>query len=204
MKNFTLTVLLIISFSAKAQENSEGNEKGLWSANTFFGICNVEAKDTYKINANVYGANLGREFYISRNMSVLTLLEHQTVTGDYTLGDARAFQTNKLIKVPVSTRFYTDRKAVTSLYIEIGLYGSYLYHGESEIVSEDISTSDSNLGTELGVLLNAGVSHQVSDWLAVRLSLAGQNAVMANGSDNTPDTKISNLYAFNLGAAIRF
>ena len=201
MKNlFFILILLFQSTILFSQETLETvDAKGEWFVNNYFGVAVLEAEDFFKTNAIAVGGMIGREFYLTKNYSLLAGLEHQRLMTDV----SGIYVQNMFLNLPLGFRFYSSTEKPTSVFIDGGLYAGYLYNSKVEDVIADNEDSESGEGFNFGAWTTLGVQHRLNDSFNVRLGLQMQTDLFQSYADDVLKYKIKGVYAFQIGLGYR-
>ncbi len=199
-----LLILICIFFmhSSNAQiEYPQNQNKGEWIVTNYFGYVILEVENTYKTNATIYGGTFAKEFKLSESYSILAGVEHMRVRSDIQLDGENAFISQNFLQVPVNIRMHVGEDR-TTLYLDLGLYGAYLYKSKVEIILEGFDETEKGLGFNFGLAGGFGVSHVVAQNLKFQFGIHTQKDVLQSYKD--AKIEISELYALRLGVTILF
>jgi len=195
--------IFFISSSNAQIEYPQNQEKGGWFFTNYFGFAILKVEDSYKTNATLYGGTIAKEFKFSQNYSIIAGVEHLRVRSDIQLAGENAFISQNFLQIPVNVRmnFGEDR---TTLYLDLGLYGAYLYNSNVEIISEGIHETEKGLGFNFGLASGFGVSHVVAQNLKFQFGFHSQTDILQSYKEANTKTELSELYALRFGVAILF
>lgn len=186
-----------------AQEQSFSEEKsGEWFVDTYFGTVTLEAEDSFKVNGNVTGGTIGREFILNENFSLLSGLEHLRTRADFQNQNQQVFLNNNYIRIPINLKYGYLFSEKTSVYVEGGIYGGYLYTSKFEIIAENFDDKERGLGFNFGLHAGVGIKHQLNEYFNMSLGFISQGDFATSFENDMPEYRLSDLYAFRLSAGI--
>jgi hypothetical protein len=183
----------LVSYS---QENDININKGEWFINTFIGFSNIEKENSYKLKSIVYGSNFGKKFNFKNNFSLLTGLEIQKISSDYSLNNEQLYIQNTLLKIPLNIRYSTNGNS--KIYVDLGIYGGYLANSAQESITINSENTSKNLGSNYGVLFGFGTSQKITEYLSFKFGFVSQTDLFQSYK-NTPKMSVSDLYVVNFG-----
>lgn len=193
-------LMMVPSYSQQPEETSK---KGEWFVTSYFGNATLEVENTFKTTAQVAGGALGRQMPLGDNLSLIAALELQRVRADVELEGSNTFLANNYAKLPVLVELGPQVANTTKLYVQAGPYASYLFVASLEQVAENVDIEDTNLGFSIGIQAGAGLAHQFTDFLSLRLGLLAQTDLLESYNNDSPQFRLRDIYAFQLGAGIK-
>ncbi|WP_082830737.1 outer membrane beta-barrel protein [Cochleicola gelatinilyticus] len=207
MKYFILVFLLLCITEAFSQQPEAAlkEKKGEWIFTAYFGNATLTAKKSFKVNANVAGGFIGKEFVVSNSFSLITGITNQHVRASYndTQG-LQSFITNNSLQLPVTARYSGDFESGFSYFVSFGGYGSYLY---SATVENEISGQDDKikgLGFNFGLVADIGIKKYFTEHLSISVGLKTQGDQFQSYKDDKQEFELTNVYLFEVGIGYRF
>ncbi|MBT0608859.1 outer membrane beta-barrel protein [Aequorivita echinoideorum] len=194
---------LITSIFYAQEQPSNLDKNGEWFVNSYFGTVTIEAEDSFKVNGNVAGGTVGREFILNENFSLLTGIEHLRSWTDFQNQNQQIFLKNNYIKIPINFKLGYLFSEKTSAFAEVGVYGGYLYTSKVEIISENFEDREKGLGFNFGLHAGVGIKHQLNEYFSMSLGFISQGDFATTFDDDTPEYKLSDLYAYRLSAWVK-
>jgi hypothetical protein len=192
--------MMVPSYSQQPEEAYNTSE---WFVTSYFGNATLEVENTFKTIAQVAGGALGRQLPLGDNLSLIAALELQRVRADLDLEGSNTFLANNYAKLPILVELSATVTSATKLYVQAGPYASYLFLATLEQVAENVDVDDTNLGFSFGIQASAGLAHQFTDFLSLRLGLLAQTDLFESYNNDSPQFKLRDVYAFQLGAGIK-
>jgi hypothetical protein len=198
MKNKLFYFVLFITLNICSQESL--TTKGDYFANYFFGNATIESDNNYKVNANAVGGGLGKEFILSKQLSLIAAFEYLRI--QYAIpvraSSSPLFQVNNFIKVPFLLRYGDEFTEKATIYAKTGMYIASLYKVKVESIALNSSRKENNAGYSFGMQLNLGFKYQLSDIYSFGFGLNSQADLFQSYKDSVPEIKIVELYSFQL------
>ncbi len=190
--------VLFITLNVFSQENLAS--KGDYFGNLFFGNATIESENTYKVNADAVGGSVGKEFILSKQLSLIVAVEHLRIQYEIpvTTNSSQLFQVNNFIKIPVLLRYRHEFIEKSTIYAETGIYAASLYKLKVENIALNSSQKENNVGYNFGLQLNVGFRYQLSDIYSFEFGLNSQADLFQAYDDSVSDIKIVELYSFQL------
>ena len=202
MKKMILLCLLVIqSLILYSQESKENNtNKGEWIVSNYIGLSTLENEDNFKINGNVIGGMIGKEFILSNTFSLVTGIETLRVKSDFSNTDSQQlYLKNSYLKIPVGIRYRYTASEKTSFFIDGNLYGSYLYNSKTENEALNIKETEKDLGANFGIQAIVGLHHQLDEILSFNIGINTQSDLFTIYDNSVSDYKLKDLYAIQVG-----
>ena len=198
MKNNFFFFVLFITLNVFSQESLA--TKGDYFANYFFGNATIESKNNYKVNANTVGGIMGKEFILSKPLSLITAFEYIRIQYEIPViaNTSPVFQVNNFINVPVLLRYGLEFEEKTTIYAETGIYVASLYKLKVENIALNSSQRQNNVGYNFGLQLNLGFKYQLSDMYSFGFGMNTQADLFQAYSKSVSEIKIVELYSFQL------
>ena len=198
MKNKFLCAILLVALQVFSQENN--SSKGNYFANFYFGNATIESETSYKVNADALGGSVGKEFILSKPLSLITAVELLRIQYEIPAASTSSplFQVNNFIKIPVLLRYGHEFAAKARLYAETGIYIASLYGVKIENSALNSCQKESNVGYNFGLQLNMGLRYQLSDIYSFEFGLSSQGDIFQVYDDTFSNLKIAELYSFQL------
>ena len=198
MKNNFFFFVLFITLNVFSQESLA--TKGDYFANYFFGNATIESENNYKVNANAVGGVVGKDFILSKKLSLIAAFEYLRIQYaiPLTTNSSPLFQVNNFIKVPVLLRYGHEFAEKSTIYAETGLYAASLYKVKVENIALNSSQKENNVGYSFGLQLNLGFKYQLSDIYSFGFGLNSQADLFQAYNDSVAEIKIVELYSFQL------
>ena len=198
MKNKILFSLLFVALNLFSQENNDS--KGDYFTSFYFGNATIESETNYKVNADVVGSSLGKEFILSKPLSLIVAVELLRIQHEIpvTTGSNPLFQVNNFIKIPVLLRYgqqFTDK---STMYAETGIYAASLYKLKVENIALNSSQKENNVGYNFGLQLNLGFNYRLSDSYSFGFGINTQADLFQTYNGAVSEIKIVELYSFQL------
>jgi hypothetical protein len=196
MKNNFFLFVLFISLNVFSQESAAS--KGDYFGNFFFGNATIESKSTYKVNADVVGGSIGKEFVLSKQLSLIAAVEHLRIQYEIpsATNSSPLFQVNNFIKIPVLLRYGHEFEEKSTIYAETGMYVASLYKLKVEDIALNSSLKENTVGYNFGFQLNLGFRYQLSDIYSFDFGLNSQADLFQAYNDSVSEIKIVELYSF--------
>lgn len=198
MKNNYFFLALFITLNVFSQESQD--TKGDYFANYIFGNATVESKNNYKVNANTVGGVVGKEFILSKPLSLIAAFEYIRIQYEIpvTVNSSPLFQVNNFIQVPILLRYGLEFEERTTIYAETGLYVASLYKLKVENIALNSSQKETNVGYNFGLQLNLGFKYQLNDIYSFGFGVNTQADLFQDYSNSVSEIKIVELYSFQL------
>ena len=198
MKNNFFFFVLFITLNMFSQENPDS--RGGYFGNFFFGNATIESKNTYKVNADVVGGSVGKEFILSKKLSLIVAAEHVRIQNEIPVmaTSRQLFQINNFIKIPILLRYGHEFLEKSTIYAETGIYAASLYKLKIENIALNSSQKENNVGYNFGLQLNVGFRYQLSDIYSFEFGLNSQSDLFQAYDDSVSEIKIVELYSFQL------
>ncbi|MGK0295532.1 MAG: hypothetical protein ACI884_001695 [Ulvibacter sp.] len=198
MKNNFFFFVLFITLNVFSQESLA--TKGDYFANYFFGNATVESENNYKVNANAVGGGVGKDFVLSKQLSLIVAVEYLRIQYEIpvTANSSPLFQVNNFIKMPVLLRYGHEFVEKSTIYAETGIYAASLYKVKVENIALNSSQKENNVGFSFGLQLNLGIMYQLSDIYSFGFGLNTQADLFQAYNDSVSEIKIVELYSFQL------
>lgn len=199
MKNKFLFCLMLVTLHLFSQENH--NSKGDYFTSFYFGNATIESENNYKVNADVVGGGVGKEFILSKPLSLMVAVELLRIQHEIpvTTGSNPLFQVNNFIKIPVLIRYSHEFKEKSTMYAETGIYAASLYKLKVENIALNSSQKENFVGYNFGLQLNFGVKFQLCDVYSIDFGLNTQADLFQAFNNSVGEIKIAELYGFRLG-----
>lgn len=193
---FSIVCLFVIT-TVNAQEEKL---RGVWVFNYQIGFGILEAKDAFKVNANIQNVLIGKEFLISKNYGLVTGIEFYDITSNFTdTASGQLFLRNRNLAIPVMLRNHTNISEKFSFYWDIGIYGNYIVDSRLENVADSFSLRDKGAGLTFGIVLNAGLQFILNERNNIFLGLGTRGDVLNSFSASQQEFKLSEVAMINLG-----
>ena len=198
MKNNFFFFVLFNTLNVFSQESLAS--KGDYFANFFFGNATIESKNNYKVNADAVGGSVGKEFILSKQLSLIAAVEHLRIQYEIpvTTNSSPLFQVNNFIKIPVLVRYGHEIIEKSTVYAETGIYAASLYKLKVENTALNSSQKENSVGYNFGLQLNIGFRYQLSDIYSFDFGLNSQGDLFQAYDDSVSEIEIVELYSFQL------
>jgi hypothetical protein len=198
MKNKFLFCLMLVTLHVFSQENHDS--KGDYFTSFYFGNATIESENNYKVNADVVGGGVGIEFILSKPLSLMVAVELLRIQHEIpaTTGSNPLFQVNNFIKIPVLLRYGYQFVDKTMIYAETGIYAASLYKLKVENIALNSSQKENNVGYNFGLQLNLGFNYRLSDSTSFGFGINTQADLFQSYNGSVSETKIVELYSFQL------
>lgn len=194
---FLLSITLI-----HAQEDSP---KGDWIINYQIGFGILEAKDTFKVNANIQSGFFGKEFMFSEKYGLVTGIEFYDITANFTdTSSGQLFLRNRNLAIPVMFRGYSDVTEKIKFYWDLGMYGNYIMDSRLENVADSFSLRDKGAGFTFGLILNAGLKFNLNESNNIFFGVGTRGDLLDSFSNNQQEFKFTEAAMINLGWGFKF
>lgn len=191
--------LLIVS-----QEETTNNNKGELIVSSSIGTSTLEAKNTFKINANVSEGFIGYEFMVNNKVSLISGLEILRIKADFNnAAGNQLFLTNNYINIPVLARLFLNREQKMEIFVDLGIYGSYLYKSKVEDIANNIKDTENGLGTSFGFQANIGAKYKVNEKLSISFGIKSKSDIVNSFKSSVQEFKLTDFYAFQLGLGLK-
>lgn len=198
MKKLVLSFVTIVLISLQSfGQNLKEKEKGFWFVNNYMGFAVLESEDSFKINTNVYGAVLGKEFMLSKRFDLLTGVDVQRMRGN--IPNSNFHLQSFTIKVPVSLSYNGTVSEKTSIQVQLGMYAGYLLKTTVEDPALDAGNIEKGLGFSFGAGTFIGFNHFVTENVGFQLGLISQGDLFHSFKEEYNTIKISDLHAVQFG-----
>jgi len=207
MQKIYLAVFLCFSTICFSQENENfrSSKKGNWIGTIYFGTATLKAENRFKINANVSGGFLGKEFLLDDEFSIVAGITNMHVRADfYNSISGQNFITNNQLQLPVSFRAKGAIVDRVSYYVGVGLYASYLYSSNLENEMLNNEDKEKGLGFNFGLLADLGMRYQFTDLFNMGIGFKTQGDQLDAFENGKQEFELSNFYAFEIGIGIVF
>jgi hypothetical protein len=171
----------------------------------YIGFATLTAEDVFKGNANIQGGTITKEFILNSKSSLITGVEMYRATADFTdTSGEQLYIRNQYVAVPVLYRMVYNRSAKISPYLDLGIYGAYLY--KSELENEALNTDDDEkgLGFNFGIQANLGAKFVVSDDFSIFLGLHSRTDLIDSYKSSKQEFELTETYLFKLGLGFKF
>lgn len=202
---FLISLICITQMSFSQEEiKSDDNQKGEWLVSNYIGFATLTAEDVFKGNANIQGGTIAKEFILNSRSSLITGIEIYRATADFTdTSGEQLYLRNQYVAVPVLYRLI-NRSAKISPYLDLGIYGTYLY--KSELENEALNTDDDEkgLGFNFGIQANLGAKFFVSDDFSIFLGLHSRADLIDSYKSSKQEFELTEMYLFKLGLGFKF
>ncbi len=202
MKKIILLCLLVIhTFSIYSQENEVNKtNKGEWIVSNYIGLATLENEGNFKVNGNIIGGMIGKEFILSNTFSLVTGIETLRVKSDFSnTGGQQLYLKNSYLKIPVGIRYRYTASEKTSFFIDGNLYGAYLYNSKIENEALNIKETEKDLGANFGIQAIIGLHHQLDEILSFNIGINTQSDLFTIYNNSVSDYKLKDLYAIQIG-----
>jgi len=184
---------------------SDDNQKGEWLVSNYIGFATLTAEDVFKGNANIQGGTIAKEFILNNRSSLIAGIEMYRATADFTdASGEQLYLRNQYVAVPVLYRMIYNRSAKISPYLDLGIYGAYLY--KSDLENEALNTDDDEkgLGFNFGIQANLGAKFVVSDDFSIFLGLHSRADLIDSYKSSKQEFELTEVYLFKLGLGFKF
>jgi len=179
--------------------------KGDWIATAYFGNATLKAEDKFKVNANIAGGFLGKEFLLNNRYSIITGITNMHVRANfYNIDLGQVFVTNNSLQIPLTFHFNGSVLEKTSYYIGAGIYGSFLYSSTFENEVQDREVEEKKLGFNFGLLGDVGIRHQFNDIFNLNIGMRTFGDQLSAYKGDKQEFKLTNVYLFEIGAGFDF
>jgi len=198
MKNNFFFLVLFISMNVFSQENPDS--RGGYFGNFFFGTATIESENNYKVNADAVGGGVGKEFILSKQLSLIAAVAHLRIQHEIPvpINSSPLFQVNNFIKIPILLRYGHEFIENSTIYAETGIYVASLYKLKVENIALNSSKNENNVGFNSGLELNMGLRYQLSEVYSFEFGLNSQADLFQTYDDSVSKIKIVELYSFQL------
>jgi hypothetical protein len=198
MKNGFLIFVLFVTLNAFSQDDL--GSRGDYFTNLFFGNATIESENSYKINGDVVGGSLGKEFILSKPLSLITAVEYMRIQYEIpeTTNTSPLFQVNNFMKIPVLLRYGHQFADKSTIYAETGMYVASLYKLKVENIALNSSQKKNNVGYNFGLQMNLGFNYRLSDIYSFGFGLNAQADLFEFYNESVSEIKIVEMYSFQL------
>lgn len=200
MKNLIIIAVLVNVFFCYSQDN-ENKREGAWIINNDIGFSNIEAKNLFKLNANIVQGFIGRDISLNKNVSIISGLEVLRLSADYSSSsNEQLFLKNTYINLPLSLRYSTlvDVNKL-GVFIDFGIYGSYLMKSKIENMETNSSHSNKSLGFNFGIQTVFGFVYKFTKNAGLQLGIKSKSDLFESYKKGNTEFKLKDFYAFQLG-----
>lgn len=198
-----LSLLFLLAIAVNYAQ--EDKPKGDWIINYQIGFGILEAKDAFKVNANIQSGFFGKEFMFSKKYGLVTGIEFYDITANFTdTSSGQLFLRNRNLAIPLMLRSYTDISEKMTFYWDIGIYGNYIIDSRLENVADSFSLRDKGAGFTFGLILNAGLRFNLNESNNFFLSLGTRGDVLNSFSASQQEFKLTEVAMINLGWGYKF
>ncbi|WGK64414.1 outer membrane beta-barrel protein [Croceiramulus getboli] len=181
---------------AQNQENASE-----WIATTSFGIAELEREGEFKTNTNVYAVHFGRGFRLNDRFSIRPRIGLRRQSGNFVAAGESFFLVNQDLQIPVDVRYSALLMEKIAVYVDFGIYGSFLVDAQVEIAGFDDQSIDDN-GFNLGAGVGFGILLPVGETVNFQLGMTSQSDFLNSYDD--ADFETTQLYAFQFGVGFQF
>ncbi|MDX1463630.1 MAG: hypothetical protein R3359_11275 [Marinirhabdus sp.] len=197
----SIAIFLFIPWVSSAQTDDTTNqEKGAFFVRSFFGIGTLEAEDVFKVNANVSGGTIGKEFILSDLFSISVAIESLRARADYaTAASGTNFLSNNYLQFPVKATIREQIGDQLSLTVSVGSLVSYLYASRVENVLLNLDEKETGLGTNFAVGADIFMKYYLNDAISFMLGLRTQADTFSISDGGSQEFSLTDVYAFELG-----
>ncbi len=199
---FALFFCSICCFSQTSNQINKNNWD--WFFANSIGFTTIEAKNSFKVNATVYGGIIGKEFKLGRNSAIVTGVEILRIKADFNDSDNQQhYLNNNYINVPLTFQFSYLKEQKVSVYGGIGIYGSYLYKSVTENIVDDTDDTVKGVGANFGLQANIGSRFVLSDRFNFRLGIQSKTDILTYSDSSVQEFKLIDFYAFQFGIGFK-
>lgn len=197
MNKFLYTLIITIALSCNSYSQNEYSNSNL-HINSSIGFATLEIENALKLNTISKEFFIGIDvFKIKEDMLIYSGLEYTDISGNYANSGTDTFISNKYISLPIVLRYKKIGDNNLDFFIDVGMYGSYLFNTKSETLAQ--FNSENGVGFNLGLLANIGASYRFDETWKFTVGLRSKADFLNNSKDDLPEYKIEDLYAINIG-----
>jgi len=197
---------IVVNDMFSQDKNNESLKKSEWIATNQIGFSTITAKNILKTNALIFEGFIGKEFSLSSKTSLITGLEHLRLKADYIDDSSQEYYLNNYyINVPIYLRLVvSDRNEKINLFVDFGIYGSYLYKSKIENEASNFNVTDKGLGLNGGLAVIIGSRFKLDDNISFSIGLKSKADVFTNSNNENFEFKLTDFYALQLGLGFKF
>ncbi|MCF6350255.1 MAG: PorT family protein [Flavobacteriaceae bacterium] len=205
MKHNFYFILIFLSFNSTflfSQDETQVNQKGEWIFVNNIGFATLEAENTFKINVTAFEGLIAKELILNNKVSLIIGIEHLRIKGDFNSADNQLFITNNYIAIPVTARLFLSREQKMTIFVDLGIYGSYLHKSRVEDITNNVSNTEKDLGTNFGFQANIGARYKISKKLSISFGIKSKTDVLNSSKSSVQEFKVTDFYAFQFGLGL--